>query len=106
MPVVAQYHFFFNIFNYTKLGFEIRVLTLDELYFRCFLTWNYEIESYLQGAKLHISTVFENVFTTDRRDGVVATASALQSVDLGFNPLVKSYQKTLKSGIHSFPPWR
>ena len=26
-----------------------------------------------------------------RRDGVVVRASALQSVDLGFNPLVKSY---------------
>ena len=26
--------------------------------------------------------------------------SALQSVDLGFNPLVESYQKTLKNGIH------
>ena len=30
-------------------------------------------------------------------------ASALQSVDQGFNPLVESYQKTLKNGIHSFP---
>ena len=33
-------------------------------------------------------------------------ASALQSVELVFNPLVKSYQKTLKNGIHSFPAWR
>ena len=33
-------------------------------------------------------------------------ASALQSVDLGFNPLVESHQKTFKSGIHSFPAWR
>ena len=32
----------------------------------------------------------------DRRDGVVVRASASQSVDLGFIPLVESYQKTLK----------
>ena len=41
-----------------------------------------------------------------RRDGVVVRASASQSVDLGFIPLVESYQKTLKNGIHSFPVWR
>ena len=41
-----------------------------------------------------------------RRDGVVVRASASQSVDLGFNPLVELYQKTLKNGIHSFPAWR
>ena len=47
-------------------------------------------------------------FSSDnnRRDGVVVRASALQSVDLGFIPLVESYQKTLKNGIHSFPAWR
>ena len=33
-------------------------------------------------------------------------ASASQSVDLGFIPLVESYQKTFKNGIHSFPAWR
>ena len=38
-----------------------------------------------------------------RRDGVVVRASASQSVDLGFIPYVESYQKTLKTGIHSFP---
>ena len=43
---------------------------------------------------------------TSRRDGVVVRASASQSVDLGFIPLVESYQKTLKNGIHSFPAWR
>ena len=32
----------------------------------------------------------------NRRDGVVVRAFALQSVDLRFNPLVESYQKTLK----------
>ena len=41
-----------------------------------------------------------------RRDGVVVRASASQSVDLGFIPLVESYQKTLKNGIHSFPAGR
>ena len=33
-------------------------------------------------------------------------ASASPSVDLGFIPLVESYQNTLKNGIHSFPAWR
>ena len=33
-------------------------------------------------------------------------AFALQSVDLGFIPLVESYQKTLINGIYSFPAWR
>ena len=28
------------------------------------------------------------------------------SVDLEFIPFVKSYQKTLKNDIHSFPAWR
>ena len=37
-----------------------------------------------------------------RRDGVVVRAPASQSVDLGFIPLVESYQKTLKNGIRSF----
>ena len=32
-------------------------------------------------------------------------ASALQSVDLGFNSLVESYQTTFKNGIHSLPAW-
>ena len=41
-----------------------------------------------------------------RRNGVVVRASASQSVDLGFIPLVESYEKTLKNGIHSFPAWR
>ena len=42
----------------------------------------------------------------NRRDGVVVRASASQSVDLGFNPLVEPYQKTLKNRIHSFLAWR
>ena len=41
-----------------------------------------------------------------RHDGVVVRTFASQSVDLGFIPLVESYQKTLKDGIHSFPAWR
>ena len=41
----------------------------------------------------------------NRRDGVVVGASASQSVDLGFIPLVESYQRTLKNGIRSFPAW-
>ena len=40
------------------------------------------------------------------RDGVVVRAPTSQSVEVGFNPLVESYQKTLKNGIHSFPAWR
>ena len=43
--------------------------------------------------------------TNHPRDGVMVRASASQSVDLGFIPLVESYQKTLKNGIHSFPAW-
>ena len=35
-------------------------------------------------------------FFSDRREGVVVRAFASQSVDLGLNPLVESYQKTLK----------
>ena len=42
----------------------------------------------------------------NRRDGVVVRASVSQSVDLGFIPLVKSYRKTLKNGIYSFPAGR
>ena len=42
----------------------------------------------------------------NRRDGVVVGASASQSVDLGFIPLVESYRKTLKKGICNFPAWR
>ena len=41
----------------------------------------------------------------DWRDDVVVRATASQLVDLGYNPLVESYQKTLKNGIHSFHVW-
>ena len=43
---------------------------------------------------------------TSKERGVVVRASASQSVDLGFIPLVESYRKTLKNGIRSFPAWR
>ena len=56
------------------------------------LTWNY----LFGGTEFYYSW----------RDGVVVGASASQSVDLGFNLLVESYQKTLQNGIHSFPTWR
>ena len=57
---------------------------------------------------LRHNQIFFNLhyLTEDRRDGVVARASASQSVDLGFIPFVELYQKTLKNGIHSFPAWR
>ena len=51
------------------------------------------------------SSIFR-FLAANRRDGVVVRASASQSVDLGFIPLVESYQKTLKNGIYSFPAWR
>ena len=44
--------------------------------------------------------------SNSRRGGVVVRASALQSVDLGFIPLVESYQKTSKNNIHNFPAGR
>ena len=36
---------------------------------------------------------------------VVVRAFASQSADLGFIPYFKSYQKTLKNGIHGFSAW-
>ena len=45
----------------------------------------------------------ENKFIKNRRDGVVVRASASQSVDLGFIPLVESYQKTLKKWHPQLP---
>ena len=50
--------------------------------------------------------IWKDIFEQFRRNGVVARASASQSVDLGFILLVESYQKTLKNRIHSFPAWR
>ena len=50
--------------------------------------------------------IFRQNVITSLLHGVVVRASASQSVDLGFIPLVESYQKTLKNGIHNFPAWR
>ena len=36
----------------------------------------------------------------------MVTASATQTVDLGFISQIESYQKTLKNGIQSFSAWR
>ena len=55
---------------------------------------------------LFFSSFFVNLastFTKNRRDGLVARASASQSVDLSFILPVESYQKTSNNGIHSFP---
>ena len=48
---------------------------------------------------------YQRLTKINRRDGVVVRASASQSADLEFIPLVESYQKTLKNGIHGFPAW-
>ena len=53
----------------------------------------------------HSALVFQ-CFGVNQRDSVVVRASASQSVDLEFIPLVESYQQTLQNGIHSFPAWR
>ena len=56
--------------------------------------------SLLQISLSHAFQVHENVLSffkslsLNRSDGVVVRASASQSVDLGFIPLVESYQKT------------
>ena len=56
---------------------------------------------------MHLFSKLENIWLImNICDGVVVRASASQSADLGFIPLVESYQKTLKNGIHSFPAWR
>ena len=70
----------------------------------------------IESKSLSTEVIAENMILTEwnslpssfeyRRDGVVVRASASQSVDLGFISLVESYQKTLKTGIHSFPAWR
>ena len=41
----------------------------------------------------------------DWHDGIVVSASALQSVDLDIVFLVKLCQKTFKNAIHSFSAW-
>ena len=55
---------------------------------------------FCSGVFFHLELVFlsGNILNQrkNRRDGAVVRASASQSVDLGFIPLVDSYQKTLK----------
>ena len=60
----------------------------------------------------HINLYLTRVATfTQKKIGVIdnymvlVRTSASQSVDLGFIPLVESFKKTLKNGIHSFPAW-
>ena len=58
-------------------------------------------------AHLHLHNIFSpSTQSFIHSCGVVVKASASQSVDLGFIPLVESYQMTLKNGTHSFPAWR
>ena len=62
----------------------------------------------MDGSANHLESTKLQVLQLKKKssDGVVVRASASQSVDLGFIPLVEPYQKTLKNGIHSFPAWR
>ena len=53
----------------------------------------------------HSSLIFQ-WSGVNQRNNVVVRASASQSVDLEFIPLVESFQQILKNGIHSFPAWR
>ena len=66
----------------------------------------YGIYSYGEIISMEVIPMEKESKKPNRRDGVVVRASASQSVDLGFIPLVESYQKTLKNGIRSFPAWR
>ena len=69
-----------------------------------FATQRFEHSTYkLLAASLALSTALHAVW---KGNGVVVRASASQSVDLGFIPLVESYEKTFKNGIYSFPAWR
>ena len=55
---------------------------------------------------MYFIVFFPHATIQNRHDGVEVTASASQSVGLGFISQVQSYQKTLKKGIYSFPAWR
>ena len=50
----------------------------------------------------NFSKISQTSKTINQHDGVVVRASVSQSVDLGFIPLVKSYQKTLKIVFTAF----
>ena len=65
--------------------------------------------SIFDSGQKRIESLFALVFQwsgANRRDGVMVGASASQSMNLEFIPLVESYQRTSKNGIHSFPAWR
>ena len=51
----------------------------------------------------NLSSLISGIHSVNRRGGVVVRASASQSVDLGFIPLVESYQKTLKKWYPQLP---
>ena len=55
---------------------------------------------------ISIFLVVFNLYSATKQNGVVVGASASQSIDLGFIPLVESYQKTLNNDIYSFPARR
>ena len=57
------------------------------------LPTNHLLPAALPHHVVHLSKIYY------RRDGVVVRASASKSVDLGFNPLVESYQKTFKKMV-------
>ena len=62
--------------------------------------------TYLVTVEVHLVKTLNCPYNLNWRDSVVIRATASQSVDLGFIPLVESYQKTLKNGIYNFPAWR
>ena len=84
---------------------EKRLLTTSLA--RWYLNQGLEISEIYEFIKYAPKRTFKNfgleIAKARRVVDVVVRASALQSVDLGFIPLVESYQKTLKNGIRSFP---
>ena len=92
----------------TTLNLKFNYFEIDERFFveLIMLTPNSVIFPLKRGLVAGMTSDRKTYANTNRRDGVVVRASASLSVDLGFNPLVESYQKTLTNGIHSFPAWR
>ena len=68
--------------------------------------WFVSVKVVYPGKVIPTEPSLSSVPVLNQREGVVVRASASQLVDLGFIPLVESYQKTLKNGIYSFPAWR
>ena len=92
MPVYLHPAFLFSCISVLKSE-DIRLLVILE---PCCTQTSFRVTDTARTAR----------FNYKLRDGVVVRAFASQSVDLGFIPLVESYQKTLKNGIRSFPAWR